>query len=473
MSELLRTATFLTVLALLVTPAFNTAFNTTAAAAEPQDPVSVGASTPTSVVLDGPSPRKSGHSVPLAVRLSTRAGGFAAPVVVQRRVGGDWRRIASARTDAQGRAVVVASMRRRPADNVFRARYAGDATRAASTSRPARVSLVRRASVLRLRGPGRVVDERRVAIGVVWRTGDGIPVAGRVRLFQRVGGAWRLRKVLRTGPRGRASARVRPRRDSVWRAIGRGQPWVHGATSRRHRIDNLPPGNPVRLPAGAPRPRVKLPAQRRATGSGPAATVSRIPQRVWRNMVGRSWHSGCPVGRAGLRLIRINYWDYSGYRRRGEMVVAAPAAGNVVGALSEMYRRRYPIRSMYRVDRFGWSSRLGGANDYRSMAAGNTSAFNCRNVVNRPGVRSPHSYGGSVDVNPWENPYRSATGLVPNSWWHSRTHPRVAWRSSRHPVVRIMRSHGLRWTYGTGDSHHFDAAVHGRLVSPRCVGICH
>ena len=32
------------------------------------------------------------------------------------------------------------------------------------------------------------------------------------------------------------------------------------------------------------------------------------------------------------------------------------------------------IRAMYREDRFGWSRRLQGANDYRSMAAGNTSA---------------------------------------------------------------------------------------------------
>ena len=111
---------------------------------------------------------------------------------------------------------------------------------------------------------------------------------------------------------------------------------------------------------------------------------------------------------------------------------------------------------MYRVDRFGWSKRLQGANDYASMRADNTSAFNCRSVVNRPGVRSPHARGRAVDINPWENPYRSATGLVPNSWWASRSHPKIAWRSSSHPVVKIWRSHGFRWTYGTGDSQHVD-----------------
>jgi hypothetical protein len=184
-------------------------------------------------------------------------------------------------------------------------------------------------------------------------------------------------------------------------------------------------------------------------------------------MTGRSWHAGCPVGRSGLRLVRVNYWGYDGYRYRGEVVAATGAADNMAGALAAMYRGGFPIRAMYRVDRFGYSPKLRGGNDYRSMAAGNTSAFNCRDVVNRPGVRSPHSYGRSLDVNTWENPYRSATGLVPNSWWQSRSHPKVAWRSGSHPVVQIMRRNGLRWTYGLGDTQHFDAVTGaGKVLFP-------
>ena len=93
------------------------------------------------------------------------------------------------------------------------------------------------------------------------------------------------------------------------------------------------------------------------------------------------------------------------------------------GALAEMYRKKLPIRAMYRVDRFGWSKRLRGGDDYKSMAAGNTSAFNCRQVVGSPGRRSPHSWGRSLDVNTWENPYRSAQGTVPNTWWMSPLPP--------------------------------------------------
>ena len=133
---------------------------------------------------------------------------------------------------------------------------------------------------------------------------------------------------------------------------------------------------------------------------------------------------------------------------------------------------------MYRVDRFGWSRRLHGGDDYASMAAGNTSAFNCRSVVGRPGVRSPHSYGRALDINPWENPYRASHGWTPNTWWVGRSHPRVAWRSRSHPVVQLMGRHGLRWTYGSNDAHHFDApAGNGRVITARTAdcgpGVCH
>jgi len=197
---------------------------------------------------------------------------------------------------------------------------------------------------------------------------------------------------------------------------------------------------------------------------------------VWKSMVGRSWRSGCPVGRSGLRLLRINYWGYDGYRYRGELVAATSAIDNMSRALKGMYDGGYPLRSLIRVDHFGYSSRLRGADDYRSMAAGNTSAFNCRGVVGNPSVRSPHATGRALDINTWENPYRSARGIVPNTWWQPRSHARIAWRSSSHAVVRVMARHGLRWTYGNGDTQHFDYVGGGgkRMAygPPACTQYC-
>ena len=422
--------------------------------------------TPTSLGLSAGEARADAETV-LRLALENQDGSpvVGAPLEVERRVDGEWRELVVLVTDDAGRAEHAAVVRRDPADNRFRASYAGDATHEPSQSGVVEVDLLRRESVVTIAGPDSVVDEQAATLTLGWRTRSGTPVPYRVELFRRDPGRdWRLVSRPALGKDGQARVAVRPRVDTRWKAVGRGRPWVRGDVSPVHSIDNLPPGVPVTLPDAAPRPRVDVPDQPRAVGEGPNAVITRIPHGVWDHMTGRSWHSGCPVGRAGLRLLRINYWDYAGYRRRGELVAHADAVGQMAAALRDMYAANLPIRSLYRVDRFGWSSRVRGADDYRSMAAGNTSAFNCRDVVGNPGVRSPHSWGRSLDVNTWENPYRSRQGTVPNTWWMGHSHPRVAWRSRDHRVVRIMASHGLRWTYGNGDTQHFDAAAgNGRI----------
>ena len=426
------------------------------------------APTPTVLTLTA-TPAYAGGASTLRVALADDEGTPVpdADVLLERRTEAGWRETGTVTTDAVGEAVAEEVLDRTPRTNAFRASYAGDADRAAAASGLRRVTLRRRHSVLRVLGPDTVVDERSTTLQVRWRTRQDEGVAGRVVLARRdAGGEWRTARRLTTSGNGTASLEITPRVDTRWRARGAGRAWVRGDRSGVHALDNLPPGEPVRLPAGAPRPRTSLPPQPRAVGEGAHPVVSRIPDGVWAQMTGRSWHAGCPVGRDSLRLLRVNYWDFTGYRRRGEMVLNADVAGRVAGALGAMYAQQLPIRAMYRVDRFGWSARVRGADDHASMAADNSSAFNCRDVVNRPGVRSPHSYGRAVDLNPWENPYRSATGLVPNAWWQSRAHPRVAWRSSRHPVVSTLAGHGLRWTYGTGDNHHFDARPAGAARTP-------
>ncbi|TIC87532.1 hypothetical protein E8D34_10490 [Nocardioides sp. GY 10113] len=396
-----------------------------------------------------------------------------ADLTVERRTSGSWAPLAVVTTDADGAAVLEVTLATRPADNRVRARYDGDAEHDAA-SVTLYLALRRAVSRLRLTGPATVVDETSATLTARWRAAR-LPVAGPVRLQQRRGGGWHTVRSRRTGADGEVGFRVAPRTDSRWRVVADALPWATGARSAVHALENLPPGTPVSLPRAAPEPRVALPRQARAVGAGARPTITPIPRGVWRQMRGNSWHRGCPVGRAGLRLLRINYWGYDGYRYRGELVAAAEAIAQMADALAAMYRRQLPIRSMYRVDRFGWSQRLRGADDYASMAAGNTSAFNCRDVVGRPGVRSPHADGRSLDVNPWENPYRSQQGVHPNRWWLTRSDPRVAWRSRGHAVVRVMARNGLRWTYGLGDLHHFDAAVAGRRLVPRgCAdAVCH
>lgn len=437
---------------------------------------------PTTLELTA-APAYAGQDTPLQVVLRHEDGSpvVGAQVLLERRTDGVWAQLELLTTDDEGRASTSATLRRDRSDNRFRASYAGDgATSAPSRSGGVTAPLERRRSHVKVAGPEQVVDERSVDLDLSWFTGHGEAVVGTIRLLRRnPGGDWRLFERVRTGADGRATITVQPRVDTRWKGVVRRLDWVTADQSAVHHIDNLPPGVPMNLPKGAPRPRVNVPDQPHAVGAGAHPVVRGIPDRIWQQMTGRTWHRGCPVGRPSLRLLRINYWDYRGYRRRGELVAHADAVHQMAAALADMYAAKLPIRSMYRVDRFGYSARLRGGDDYRSMAAGNTSAFNCRQVVGNPGARSPHSYGRSIDVNTWENPYRSRQGTVPNTWWMAHSHPRVAWRSRDHRVVRIMARHGLRWTYGNGDTQHFDAAPGSGRVSAKwantfleCHGVC-
>jgi hypothetical protein len=410
---------------------------------------------PTTLTLTAPASGKAGLAAPFtATLLDDQAAPIAGATVTLQRPGTPPATVASGTTTANGTVVINAVL---PAGTTtWQATYAGDATHAPSTSAVVSVVGRRYSSTVQLTGPRRLIDEHSATLSVLWTAADRSAVSGVVTIQRRLGsGPWVTARRVRTSSTGRFSLLVAPRVDSRWRALGTAGSWWLADASEVLTVDNVPQVSAASYPKGAPRPHA-TPAQARATGAGPHAVITTIPNAVWRSMTGRTWHAGCPLGRSGLRLLRINYWGFDGYRYRGEMVLSTAIARRAAAALSDMYAGRYPIRRMYREDRFGWSKRLGGANDYASMAADNTSAFNCRHVVNKPGVQSPHARGRAVDLNTWENPYRSATGLVPDTWWASHSNPRYAWRSSSHPVVRIWRSHGFRWTYANIDSQHLD-----------------
>ncbi len=142
--------------------------------------------------------------------------------------------------------------------------------------------------------------------------------------------------------------------------------------------------------------------------AGPPAfhgRVERIDAETRARMTGVSWHRGCPVGFAGLRLLSISHWGFDGRVHRGRLVVNRDSAAGMLDVMRKLYRLRYPIRQMHLVDAYG-------ADDHRSMAADNTSAFNCRTVAGSPGVWSEHAFGRAIDLNPIENPYVTGSGYV-------------------------------------------------------------
>jgi hypothetical protein len=431
---------------------------TPAEAASPGHPVREARQAAARVQIAAPATAAYRTSVLVRGRLFDAAGSPVAGhrMLLQRRVGGPgtWRTLAARVTDAEGKVEAREHLGTAYAGENLRARWRVGAGQSSVTEV---VDLRRQRARLRLRARDRLEDGRYARLRVRGTTARGDDILGRVKLWKRTSrrGAWRSvrSKRLRSGT---ASFRVRPRVDTSYRVSAKGRWWYSAPGRDRERINNIPPGRVIRMPSGAPRPSVKLPGQQRAVGGGLNPRIHRVGGRVWRQMRGRSWHRGCPVGRSRLRMIEMNYWGFDGYRHRGELVVNRDVARPAVRAFRDIYQGRQPIRAMYRVDRFGWSKRLRGANDYRSMKADNTSAFNCRQVVGSPGRQSPHSYGRSIDLNPWENPYVTRRGVYPNRWWLPRDRPGpMVHRSRSHPVVRAFERQGFVWGGSYSDFHHF------------------
>jgi hypothetical protein len=105
------------------------------------------------------------------------------------------------------------------------------------------------------------------------------------------------------------------------------------------------------------------------------SSIERVPSALGRRMTGSSHDpTRCPVKLADLRLLTMRYVGFDRQPHIGQMVVHRRHARDIVDVFQELYDERFPIRRMQLVDAYG-------GDDNRSMAADNTSAYNCRAVA--------------------------------------------------------------------------------------------
>ena len=121
--------------------------------------------------------------------------------------------------------------------------------------------------------------------------------------------------------------------------------------------------------------------------------------------VASSWEPGCPVHPDELRALEIDFVGFTGQHERGVLIVHEDVADDVVRVFERLYLARYPIEAIRPVDVYG-------GDDDASMAANNTSAFNCRPVTGGTSW-SHHSFGRAIDINPVQNPYVTSQVVLP------------------------------------------------------------
>jgi hypothetical protein len=190
---------------------------------------------------------------------------------------------------------------------------------------------------------------------------------------------------------------------------------------------------------------------------GPSPSfLSRITpiDEATRSRLSYSWHAGCPVGLDDLRLLTLSYWGFDDHEHTGELVVHRDVAHDVVQVFGKLFEAAFPIERMRLVDAYR-------ADDDRSMAADNTSAFNCRYATGHPGVWSEHAYGRAIDINPLLNPYVGSDGSVlppGGSTYAHRSRTDAGMIHDGDVVVRAFAEIG--WGWGGGwtsfqDYQHF------------------
>ena len=193
-----------------------------------------------------------------------------------------------------------------------------------------------------------------------------------------------------------------------------------------------------------------------ADAVSPSFTAARLSSADVRRMVGTSWHRGCPVALADLRLVTATYWGFDKRAHTGRIVVHRDVAADVLAVLRRLYAARFPIRRMVPVDAYGGS-------DFSSIEADNTSAFNCR-YVDGTTRWSEHAYGRAIDLNPIENPYVTAGGTTSHRASRSflrRAPYRPGMAVEGGAVVRAFDAVGWGWGgrwSGARDYQHFSGS---------------
>jgi hypothetical protein len=175
--------------------------------------------------------------------------------------------------------------------------------------------------------------------------------------------------------------------------------------------------------------------------------------KVARDRLPYSWREGCPVHYRDLRLITLSYWGFDNKPHTGELVVRKTVTDDIVQVFGKLYDWRWPIRQMKLVDAFK-------ADDFDSIEADNTSAFNCRRATGS-GNWSNHAYGEAIDINPRENPYVTAGGDTAHKNAEKYTERPTKGKGVINPgdrVVRAFQQVGWEWGgdwAGTKDYQHF------------------
>ena len=168
--------------------------------------------------------------------------------------------------------------------------------------------------------------------------------------------------------------------------------------------------------------------------------------------LGASWHEGCPVDPADLRMLTVGLIGFDDKDHRGQIVVNADVVDDVVEVFRQLHAARFPVRKMKPIFTQAEYEDLETPDD-------NSTGFSCRNAVNSNAAPSwsLHAYGHAIDIDPIENPYLDGGRVIPSAGaaYTDRDTVRPGMAVPGGALVEAFRSVGWGWGASFRDYQHF------------------
>ncbi len=216
-------------------------------------------------------------------------------------------------------------------------------------------------------------------------------------------------------------------------------------------VGQNPEATEIRSPQPTPTPSPEIPEITK-TKSKFTSEIIPLSEEMKQKMIGVTWNPSCPVKLEELVLLKMSHWNTEGKIVEGELIIANDVATPIVSVFAQLFELKFPIHSIRPAYEFN-------GNDELSMAANNTSAFNCR-TVEGTSQWSEHARGKAIDLNPLTNPYIKGNVVLPLEGrpYLDRNKNLPTMIQGNSPVVKAFETIGWQWGgywYSLKDYQHF------------------
>lgn len=196
-------------------------------------------------------------------------------------------------------------------------------------------------------------------------------------------------------------------------------------------------------------------------------SISPMPQIIKQQMIGNTWHTGCPVDPDDLSYLRLSYWGFDNKPHVGDMIINQQLAPEVVDIFKQLYEAHYPIERMMIPEELIGGIKFSNVLDFDAFVGNSddTYGFFCRVDAQNPKNFSPHSYGTSIDINPY---YNSAVldpkymYLEKGSKYLNRNLQHIGMIRENDIAVKTFMDHGWLWH---GFSKDVDYMHFGKIIN--------